>query len=258
MPECIKMMDILQAEKLDICFYSGSAEREVHAVNNVSFKVKKGEFLGVVGESGSGKSTVAKIITGLLKPDKGEVYINGELLRYPYKKETYRTIQMVFQMPQESFDPRRRIGPCIVDMQKNFGYSKKEALERTKKLLLSVGLDESYYSKYPHQMSGGECQRAAIARALSVSPEIIVCDEVTSALDVSVQAQVVDLLRDLHRTMDITMIFISHDLALVSGLCDRIMIMHDGIIVEEGSPQKVMQYPDNKYTKDLLDAILTV
>lgn len=251
-------MDILEAKKLDICFYSGGAEREVHAVDDVSFSAKEGEFLGIVGESGSGKSTVAKIITGLLKPDSGEVYIDGELQAYPYKRDTYKVMQMVFQMPQESFDPRRRVGPCITDMQMNFGFSKAEAVTRTKDLLIKVGLDESYYRKFPHQMSGGECQRAAIARALSVDPKIIICDEVTSALDVSVQAQVVDLLKELHAKMNITMIFISHDLALVSGLCSRILIMHDGKIVEEGTPEKVLKDPENQYIKNLLAAILTV
>ena len=251
-------MDILRAEELDISFYSEKAGREIHAVDHVSFSLSEGEFLGLVGESGCGKSTAARIISGLVRPDSGTVYLKEKALQYPFPRSAYRVLQMVFQMPKESFDPRRRIGPCITAMEQNFGTSRAEAEKQTRELLERVGLNASYYSKFPHQMSGGECQRAAIARALSVRPEVLLCDEVTSSLDVSVQAQVVELLQEIHKTAGISVLFISHDLALVQGICSRIMVMHDGRIVEEGPSSEVLKNPSDEYTKHLLASALMV
>ena len=165
---------------------------------------------------------------------------------------------MIFQMPGESFDPRRTIGSCITDMQRNFGISRKEAKTRTLEYLDKVGLDASFYKKYPHQMSDGECQRAAIARAFAVAPRVVICDEITSSLDVSVQAQVVELLQELREQTHISLLFISHDLGLVQGLCDRIMVMEKGKIVEEGPAREIVHNPQNAYTRQLLASVLTV
>ena len=251
-------MSILTAKDLDLSFYSSRARRNVHAVDHVSMSLEPGEFLGLVGESGCGKSTLAKMLAGLLKPDSGTILMEGEPLVYPYRRNVYRNLQMVFQMPQESFDPRRRIGPCLVDMQRGFGVSKAEAMEQTCFYLERVGLNRSFFDKFPHQMSGGECQRAAIARALVIHPKVILCDEITSALDVSVQAQVVELLQEINEDMGISMLFISHDLALVQSLCSRILVMNQGVIVDQGSPRHIIDHSENKYVKQLLDAVLTV
>ena len=143
-------------------------------------------------------------------------------------------------------------------MQRQFGVPKAQAEEHTRSLLEGVGLDRSYYYKFPKQMSGGECQRSAIARALSVSPDIILCDEITSALDVSVQAQVVELLQKIHDDIDISILFISHDLALVGSLCSRVLVMHDGVFVEQGDPMEIIKNPKDDYTRNLVSSIFTV
>lgn len=251
-------MNLIEAKGLDICFFSSKKGKVVHAVDHVSFHIEEGEFLGLVGESGCGKSTIAKLLMGLLKPDAGQIWLKDKEIRYPYSRETYRTLQMIFQMPQDSFDPRRTIGRCIADIQVNFGMHRAEAAKKTIHYLEKVGLEERYAGKYPHQLSGGECQRAAIARAIAVKPEIIVCDEITSALDVSVQAQIIELLQELKKERKISLLFISHDLALVQGLCDRIMVMHNGVIVEEGMAGQVLKTPRHEYTRLLLSSVLEV
>ena len=165
---------------------------------------------------------------------------------------------MVFQMPKDSFDPRRTIGKVLDSVLGNFGTPTGERKKRSVELLEQVGLNESFLSKYPHEMSGGECQRAAIARAMAASPAILICDEITSALDVSVQAQIVDLIMGLKETGRLSLIFISHDLALVQGLCSRILVMNDGVIVEEGDASQIINNPRHEYTKKLMSSVLTV
>lgn len=251
-------MKLLEAEKLDIVFYSERTNRALHAVDSVSFTLDQGEFLGLVGESGCGKSTIAKLLTGLIKPDSGAVFLGGKELHYPFSRKEYKRIQMVFQMPQESFDPRRTLGQSVVDIQLNFGVSRTAAKENARRLLDRVGLNNDCFYKYPHEVSGGECQRAAIARALTVRPEILICDETTSALDVSVQAQVVELLEDLKREYELSVLFISHDIALVQGLCDRMLVMHGGEIVESGAAHELVTAPQNDYTKQLIGSVLCV
>ena len=167
-------------------------------------------------------------------------------------------MQMIFQMPKDSFDPRRTIGKCLFSVLKNFGTSSADCRSRALELLAQVGLDETFLDKYPHEMSGGECQRAAIARAMAASPEILICDEITSALDVSVQAQIVDLILRLKESGRLSVIFISHDLALVQGLCTRIMVMNHGVIVEDGDAREITNSPKDEYTKKLMSSILTV
>ena len=252
------MMKLIETENLNISFFSRKTGRVVHAVNDVSFSVGEGAFVGLVGESGCGKSTLAQLLLGLRKPDSGRILIGERLISYPFPRSAYQTIQMVFQLPSESFDPRRTIGDSIMDIQKNFGVHPKEGLKNGTALLERVGLGETFLKRYPSEMSGGECQRAAIARALSVRPKVLVCDEVTSALDVSVQAQIVELLCGLREEYGLSLLFISHDLALVQGLCEQIMVMRDGKIIEAGETKKVLNDPENSYTRHLINSILEV
>ena len=248
-------MELLRVEKLNKSFLSNKKAKQVHAVDNVSFTLNSGEFMALVGESGSGKSTVAKIISGLIPADSGRIFLKGVPLSYPYARETYQTMQMVFQMPVDSFDPRRKIGNVLELILKRFQYSGNRK-SRAEELLAMGGLGPEYLDRLPGQMSGGECQRAALARALAVEPQLLSCDEITSALDVSVQAQIIDLLLTLREKMQISMLFISHDLALVQGLCDKILVMKDGVIVESGEAKEVLTSPEEEYTRQLLNSII--
>lgn len=252
------MDDIIIVNNLSKNFKS-RGKSDTLAVKNVSFCLKRGETLGIVGESGSGKSTVAKLITGLLKPSDGEVriYDNAErLLSQKKALEFYSQIQMVFQNPAESFNPRKTIGYGIGEGLRNRGYSPAATATVVAELLEKVGLEPSIARKYPHQVSGGQCQRAAIARALSVKPKILVCDEATSALDVTVQKQIIELLDELRKSEDLSIIFICHNLALVQSFCDRVLVLYDGEVVEEGEPDRIINNPKAEYTKVLVDSIL--
>lgn len=251
-------MNAVEVENLKVSFYSPKSNSFVHAVDDVSFTLGENEFLGLVGESGCGKSTIARMLMGLQIPDGGTIRIKGKEIKPPYPHSMYKQVQMIYQMPQDSFDPRRKVGTCITEIQSNFGVNKREARDFTMHLLTRVGLTEEYYNKYPHEMSGGECQRAAIARSLSLKPDILICDEPTSALDVSVQAQVVELLAQLRKEMKLGVLFISHDLALVQGLCDSVMVMYQGKIVERGSAKEITQNPREDYTRKLLSSVLLV
>lgn len=251
------MEKILEVKELKKTFYKNKIP--FVAVDGISFDLKKGECLGLVGESGCGKSTTAKLITHLTVPDTGSVLLNGEeTLFWKGKKERelYRNIQMVFQTPQDSFDPRRTLGDGIMESMRNQGIKKHRAKERTYELLEMVELSGEFAARYPHEVSGGQCQRAAIARALAPDPQLIICDEVTSALDVTVQAQIVELLRKLQKEQGLSMLLICHDLALVQKLCDRVLVMYKGGIVEQGVPDEVIQNPQKEYTKILVDSVL--
>lgn len=248
-------MKLLEVKGLDKKYISSTPGGAVHAVDHVSFVVEKGEFLGLVGESGCGKSTIAKMLSGLLRSDSGEILFEGHPLRPPFSRQVYRQLQMIFQLPRDSFDPRWTVEESLVDIQRNFGAGRREARDRAELFLQQVGLDSTFLRRYPHQLSGGECQRVAIARAMAVSPKLLICDEITSALDVSIQAQIVELLQDLRRERTLSVLFISHDLALVQGLCDRILVMHDGIIVEEGPSGTLLSHPKQAYTKTLFSAV---
>lgn len=229
------------------------------ALNHVSFTMEEGECLGIVGESGSGKSTIAKIITHLEKPDEGEICFKGKditNIKGKERKELYKGMQMVFQTPVDSFNPRIRLGSSIIEGMLNQGVSKSIAKLRMYELLDLVGLAREYALKYPHEVSGGECQRAAIARALMTSPDLLICDEVTSALDVTVQKQIIELLDQLKRAQEMSYLFISHDIALVQQFCDRVLVMYQGQIVEEGRVDQVILHPKEEYTKKLIDAVL--
>lgn len=236
------MEEILVCENLTMTFDDG--EYIVHALKNVSFSLRKNEVLGIIGESGSGKSTIAKLITGLYQPTGGNIFLGGRSivrLKRQAQKEVYTKVQMVFQDAVGSFNPRRKIGESISDtLCRLCGENKHTAGKETALLLDDVGLPGDYAEKYPHELSGGECQRAAIARAMSVHPEILICDEATSALDVSAQAKIVELLMHLRRIHNVSILFITHDLPLVSNISDRILIMDEGELVEEGSTEEVI------------------
>lgn len=233
--------------------------QSVKAVDGVNFKVYAGETLGVVGESGCGKSTMARLVNQLIKPTSGSVNFGNENL-VGMDAEKLRTmrkkIQMVFQDPYASLDPRKRIGeliaePLVIHKVGNQASRKKKVEE----LLEIVGLNKRYADRYPHEFSGGQRQRINIARALTLNPQLVICDEPVSALDVSVQAQVINLLKQLQKEFNLTYIFISHDLNVVRYMCDRIAVMYLGKIVEIGTYEEIYSNPKHPYTKALFSAI---
>lgn len=231
---------------------------EFPAIDHINFQLYQGETLGIVGESGSGKSTLARVITRLTDATEGSVFLCGEeITREKGKKlrEAYRNIQMIFQNPISSFDPRKSLGYGIGESLRNSGVPKGEAKKRVLELLGQCGLPDEFYDRYPHEVSGGECQRAAIARALAVKPKIIICDEATSALDVTVQQKIMELLDFFRRENQISYLFICHNLALVQQFCDRVLVMKDGRIVEEGTPDEVILEPKEEYTKMLVESV---
>ena len=250
------MQKILEVRDLKKTFYKNKTP--FVAVNNISFDMYKGECLGLVGEGGCGKSTTAKIITHLTVPDTGSVLLDGEetlFLRGRKERELYRKMQMVFQTPQDSFDPRCSLGDGIMESMRNQGMPKVRARERMYELLDMVELDREFVFCYPHEVSGGQCQRAAIARALAPEPKLIIFDEATSALDVTVQAQIVELLKKLKKEQGLSLLLICHDLALVQNLCDRVLVMYKGNIVEQGVPDEVIMHPKEEYTRMLVDSV---
>ena len=232
---------------------------DVVAVDGVTLAVMPGECVGLVGGSGCGKSTLAKMVTRLIEPTSGTIVLNGRDIttaRGAELRSAACDVQMVFQNPGSSFDPRRTLGYGIAETMRNFGIGKDEARERAAELLRRCGLPADFADRYPREVSGGQCQRAAIARALALDPPLIICDEATSALDVTVQAQIVELLRDVARESGTAYLFICHDLALVQGFCDRVLVMQSGRIVEEGTSASVTMNPQHPYTRELLAAVL--
>ena len=234
-------------------------QRIIKALNNVSLSIKKGETLAIVGESGSGKSTLARCLLQLLSLDQGALFFKGKnltALDEKDKKHLKRHIQMVFQDPYASLNPRMKIaeileeGLLIHDLGDKFSRDKK-----MRDMIKKVGLEVSDLNKYPHQFSGGQRQRIGIARALIVEPELVICDEPVSALDVSIQAQILLLLKDLQKELGLSYLFISHDLRVVRHMADRIAVMHQGKIVEQGSIKGIYEKPKAHYTRELLNAI---
>ena len=231
--------------------------RTVAAVQKVTIKIRQGETLGVVGESGAGKSTVARCVARLIEPTNGQIYMHNENLAKlsisqfrPWRKR----IQIVFQDPYRSLNPRRTIGDAIAEGPKNFGATSKKAYERTSELLDLVGIDPTAADRYPHQFSGGQRQRVCIARALAMEPELLVADEPVSALDVSVQAQVLNLLTDIQARFNLAILFITHDLRVAAQISDHIAVMYQGEIVEQGPASHVFANPTHDYTKRLFNA----
>jgi peptide/nickel transport system ATP-binding protein len=230
----------------------------VQAVDNISLTLARGDALGLVGESGSGKSTLGRIAAGIYAPTTGIVRLEGERVisggRTP-KKITTR-IQTIFQDPFASLDPRMRVGDCISEGPLAHGLvTRAQAGEYVRQWLAAVGLDPAFAGRYPHQFSGGQRQRVAIARALAMQPDVVVCDEPVASLDVSIQAQIINLLIRLRKELELTLIFISHDLSVVRHLCDRVAIMYRGRIVEAGQTAEIYENPRDDYTRRLLAAV---
>ena len=249
------MTPILRVEALKKIF-SRKGQDNFAAVDGVSFEMAHGECLGLVGESGSGKSTVANLIARLLPLTAGHIFLDGEDVTAADVRAVCRKVQMVFQSPQESFDPRRTLGDGIGESLANAGHPAGEVRKKVSRLLEAVALSPAFARRYPHEASGGQCQRAAIARALAIGPQLLICDEATSALDVTVQAEIVALLSRLMRERDMVCLFICHDIALAQSFCDRLLVMYKGKIVEEGTPDEVIQSPKQEYTKMLIDSVL--
>ncbi|MFD0859407.1 ABC transporter ATP-binding protein [Roseovarius aquimarinus] len=254
---------ILSVEGLNKTFSTGSGKlfgkrRVVKAVQDVNFELYAGETIGIVGESGSGKSTVGRCLVRLLTPDSGRVMVEGADIAHMSGadlRDQRRKLQMIFQDPFSSLNPRARVSRILTEGLIAYGTPKAQAMDRARELLELVGLDGSAMNRFPHEFSGGQRQRIGIARALALDPKIIIADEAVSALDVSIQAQVLDLLADLKTRLHLSMLFITHDLRVAARICDRIIVMQKGRIVEAGPAGKVLHNPDTDYTQSLLDAI---
>ena len=227
------------------------------AVDDVSFHVGPGECVGLVGGSGCGKSTTARLITRLTDVTSGQILLLGKdvtHVRGRALRAMYGQVSMVFQNPAGSFDRRRTLGHGIAETLLNQGAGRREAEARVAELMEQCGLDPTLARRFPHEVSGGQCQRAAIARALASDPALLVCDEATSALDVTVQAQVVEMLDRIRRDRGLSLLFICHDLALVQRLTERVLIMSEGRIVESGPTREVLAHPTHDYTRRLIEA----
>jgi peptide/nickel transport system ATP-binding protein len=238
----------------------GGVKSWVKAVNDVSLKVHKGRTLGLVGESGCGKTTLGRTVLRLIEPTEGEIFYKGVDITKLGKEEMRqlrRKIQIIFQDPYASLNPRMTIGSTLMEPMviHGLGGNKQQREERAAQLLERVGMDRSMLNRYPHEFSGGQRQRICIARALAVEPEFIVCDESVSALDVSVQAQILNLLLDLQDEFNLTYIFISHDLAVVKYVSDEVAVMNKGEVVEQADAVEIYKNPKHEYTKKLLSAI---
>jgi len=231
----------------------------VHAVDGVDLEIQEGETFGLVGESGSGKSTLGRCILRLIEPTSGRIWFDGKDLAELHGEELRKTrlrLQIVFQNPVASLDPRMRAGQTIAEpLRVHRGANAQEARAQVQELLRRVGLHPEVADKYPHELSGGQCQRIAVARALALSPRFIVLDEPTSSLDVSVQAQIVNLLKELQAELGLTYLFITHDLALVSYLADRVGVMYLGKLMEVGGAVEVLEHGQHPYTRALRNAV---
>jgi peptide/nickel transport system ATP-binding protein len=251
---------VLKTHNLEMV-YGGKSffqkSRIVRAAHEVNIDVKRGETLGIVGESGSGKSTVARCIVRLIEPTGGNIYLDdADIAHLPTSslRRHRKRVQIVFQDPYRSLNPRRSVGDSIAEGPMNFGLSKAKAWDRAKDLMTLVGLDPRAVDRYPYQFSGGQRQRICIARALAMEPELLIADEAVSALDVSVQAQVLELLDDVRKKFDLAMLFITHDLRVAAQVCDRVAVMHKGEVVEYGTATEVFAAPRHAYTRSLFDA----
>ena len=250
------MAKILEVKNLKKTLYKNKIP--FTAVDSISFSMEKGECLGLVGESGCGKSTTARLITHLAKPDSGSIVLNGEDITDAAGKslkQLYADVQMVFQAPQDSFDPRCTLGDGIMESMINHGMKKKEAKQRMLELLEMVELPSEFAGRYPHQVSGGQCQRAAIARALAMNPSVMLFDEPTSALDPEMVGEVLNVMKELAQN-GMTMICVTHEMGFAREVADRVVFMDGGLIIEEGTPEQVLKNPQQERTRSFLNKVL--
>ena len=250
-----KLLEVNHVKK-----YFKTAKGMVHAVDDVTFSIERGKTLGVVGESGCGKSTTGRVVLRLLEPTEGSILFEGEdiaKLSAAKMRDKRKEMQMIFQDPLASLDPRKTVGQIIEEPLRlhNLCANAKERQERVLELMETVGLARRYYDTYPHELDGGRRQRIGIARALSMNPKFIVCDEPVSALDVSIQAQILNLLEDLQDEMGLTFMFITHDLSVVHHFSDDIAVMYLGKIIEIAPSDELFAHPTHPYTQALLSAI---
>lgn len=257
-------MNLLEIKNLNVTYQTKKGLigkiQTVHAVNNVSLDIQKGEILAIAGESGCGKSTLAKAIMKLVQSDSGEILLNGEnVLNLKHNKDLkkfYQKVQMIFQNPYSSLNPKMKIGEILKEpLIINTNLKKEEITKIVEEKIKKVGLDKSTLNLYPHEFSGGQRQRIAIARSLILNPEFIIADEPVSALDVSIQAQIINLLKQLKEDFNLTFLFISHDLSVIKYLSDRIAIMYLGEVVEIGRTEEIFKNPKHPYTKALLSSV---
>jgi peptide/nickel transport system ATP-binding protein len=251
---------VLETKGLTKVYAAGgwfAGRREVRAAEDVTLSVRRGQTLGIVGESGSGKSTVARCIVRLVDPTGGEIRVHGEeIARASHRalRPLRRRVQIVFQDPYRSLNPRRTVGEAIIEGPLNYGVPREQALERARRLMELVRMDPGSLDRYPHQFSGGQRQRISIARALAMEPELLVADEPVSALDVSVQAQVLALLEEIRTRLNLAMLFITHDLRVAAQVCDEVAVMSQGRVVECGPAEEVFRRPRHEYTRALFEA----
>ena len=257
-------MNLLEIKNLNVTYKTKKGLigkiQTVHAVNNVSLDIHKGEILAIAGESGCGKSTLAKAIMKLVQSDSGEILLNGEnVLNLKHNKDLkkfYQNVQIIFQNPYSSLNPKMKIGEILKEpLIINKNLKKEEINKIVEEKIEKVGLDKSVLNLYPHEFSGGQRQRIAIARSLILNPEFIIADEPVSALDVSIQAQIINLLKQLKEDFNLTFLFISHDLSVIKYLSDRIAIMYLGEVVEIGDTEEIFKDPKHPYTKALLSSV---
>ena len=247
--------DLLIIENISKTF-KVDKNKELQALKNINIRLKKGECIGIVGESGCGKSTLARIIVGIEKKTSGKIIFDNKEIEGISKT---KDIQMIFQNPLSSFNPRMKIVDYMWEPLRNyFNLSKKDSIPLIKKSLIDVGLDENALEKYPYEFSGGQLQRITIARAIIIKPKLIVCDEITSALDVSVQKQILELLKKLQEDLGLSYLFIGHDLAVVQDISQKIVVMYMGEIVEELNSIDLKSKAKHPYTKLLLNSIFEV
>lgn len=257
--QIFRLNDVSKSFPLKRSFF-GKTIDSLPAINNISLDIFQGETLGLVGESGSGKSTLARILMRLLSFDKGNILFKGKDFNYFNRTDMRlfrQRVQIIFQDPYSTLNPRLPAGKMISEPLQYYGYYKnrRERRERTMKLLDDVRLGEDFYNRYPHELSGGQRQRVAIARVLALNPEFIICDEAVSALDVSIQAEVLNLLQDLKKNYNLTYVFITHDFSVVRFMSDRVAVMKDGSLIEIGESTRVFDSPESDYTKRLLSSI---
>lgn len=251
-------MTVLELQEVTKVF-PGRKGAQVRALDRVSFCIEEGESVGLIGPSGSGKSTVANAVCRFINVTSGRILLRGcdiTEARGKALRQVYKEVQMVFQSPRSSFDTRRTLGDGVGECLKNGGIGKDERRERVRALLERCGLPAAAADWYPHEVSGGQCQRAAIARALAAQPRLLVCDEATSALDVMAQRQILKLLLGLKAEGRLQLLFITHNLAVAQQCCDRLVVMDKGRIVEEGRTDDVVCRPQSEYTRRLIEAVL--